>query len=159
MKKYTLLVVVALLLLMLGVIAVALFKFANQTNPEPLLTENFTENLNETNVNQNKSWMRELASVAKKDYSLAANEIYIEYARPIKEQSKTAYQLNINKNDIYSMFCVTQTLRNANVDFMVVKDGVQSLIFLNTTDSEILSKIITELRNFNIQSNVTEVRL
>ena len=65
----------------------------------------------------------------------------------------------IDKNDIYSMFCLMQTLRNSEVDFTVVRDGAKSQIFLNTQDSRLLQNIILQLRVYDIHSSVREVKL
>ena len=53
----------------------------------------------------------------------------------------------IDKNDIYSMFCLMQTLRNSEVDFTVVKDGTKSQIFLNTSRLKVASKYHTAAKS------------
>ncbi|WP_230056685.1 hypothetical protein [Campylobacter suis] len=149
------------LLLLVGVLGVYLYKFANahQTviayaQPEAL------DNATIQSASTNDGWISQLANITKQDFSLAVNEIYIEYKRPNKNASlKTAFELFVDKNDIYSMFCLTQTLKNTNVNFTIVKDGVKSKIFLNTQDSEVLQRIILELKTYDIHSSVTEVKI
>ena len=160
MGRRTLLSVVVLLFVMLGLVGVYLVKFAS-VNFSQTTEKNIT---NEQNITKNtagsENWINELATIKKKDYVLPVNEIFIEYNRPKIEKPKiTAYELLIDKNDIYSMFCLMQTLRSSEVDFTVVKDGAKSQIFLNTQDSRLLQNIILQLRVYDIHSSVREVKL
>ncbi|WP_103615803.1 hypothetical protein [Campylobacter concisus] len=160
MGRRTLLLVVVLLFVILGLVGVYLVKFAS-VNFSQTTEKNMT---NEQNITKStagsENWINELATIKKKDYVLPVNEIFIEYNRPKIEKPKiTAYELLIDKNDIYSMFCLMQTLRNSEVDFTVVRDGAKSQIFLNTQDSRLLQNIILQLRVYDIHSSVREVKL
>ena len=160
MGRRTLLLVVVLLFVMLGLVGVYLVKFVS-VNFSQIPENNITNEQNITkNTASSENWINELATIKKKDYVLPVNEIFIEYNRPKIEKPKiTAYELLIDKNDIYSMFCLMQTLRNSEVDFTVVKDGAKSQIFLNTQDSKLLQNIILQLRVYDIHSSVREVKL
>lgn len=160
MGRRTLLLVVVLLFVMLGLVGVYLVKFAS-VNFSQTTEKNITSEQNITkNTAGSENWINELATIKKKDYVLPVNEIFIEYNRPKIEKPKiTAYELLIDKNDIYSMFCLMQTLRNSEVDFTVVRDGAKSQIFLNTQDSKLLQNIILQLRVYDIHSSVREVKL
>ena len=160
MGRRTLLLVVVLLFVMLGLVGIYLVKFAS-VNFSQTTEKNITNEQNITkNIAGRENWINELATIKKKDYVLPVNEIFIEYNRPKIEKPKiTAYELLIDKNDIYSMFCLMQTLRNSEVDFTVVRDGAKSQIFLNTQDSRLLQNIILQLRVYDIHSSVREVKL
>ena len=160
MGRRTLLSVVVLLFVMLGLVGAYLVKFAS-VNFSQTTEKNITSEQNITkNTAGSENWINELATIKKKDYVLPVNEIFIEYNRPKIEKPKiTAYELLIDKNDIYSMFCLMQTLRNSEVDFTVVRDGAKSQIFLNTQDSRLLQNIILQLRVYDIHSSVREVKL
>ena len=160
MGRRTLLLVVVLLFVMLGLVGIYLVKFAS-VNFSQTTEKNITSEQNITkNTAGSENWINELATIKKKDYVLPVNEIFIEYNRPNIEKPKiTAYELLIDKNDIYSMFCLMQTLRNSEVDFTVVRDGAKSQIFLNTQDSRLLQNIILQLRVYDIHSSVREVKL
>ena len=160
MGRRTLLSVVVLLFVMLGLVGVYLVKFAS-VNFSQTTEKNITSEQNITkNTAGSENWINELATIKKKDYVLPVNEIFIEYNRPKIEKPKiTAYELLIDKNDIYSMFCLMQTLRNSEVDFTVVRDGAKSQIFLNTQDSRLLQNIILQLKVYDIHSSVREVKL
>ena len=160
MGRRALLLVVVLLFVMLGLVGVYLVKFAS-VNFSQTTEKNITSEQNITkNTAGSENWINELATIKKKDYVLPVNEIFIEYNRPKIEKPKiTAYELMIDKNDIYSMFCLMQTLRNSEVDFTVVRDGAKSQIFLNTQDSRLLQNIILQLRVYDIHSSVREVKL
>ena len=160
MGRRTLLLVVVLLFVMLGLVGIYLVKFAS-VNFSQTTEKNITSEQNITkNTAGSENWINELATIKKKDYVLPVNEIFIEYNRPKIEKPKiTAYELLIDKNDIYSMFCLMQTLRNSEADFTVVRDGAKSQIFLNTQDSRLLQNIILQLRVYDIHSSVREVKL
>ena len=160
MGRRTLLLVVVLLFVILGLVGIYLVKFAS-VNFSQTTEKNMTNEQNITkNTAGNENWINELATIKKKDYVLPVNEIFIEYNQPKIEKPKiTAYELLIDKNDIYSMFCLMQTLRNSEVDFTVVRDGAKSQIFLNTQDSRLLQNIILQLRVYDIHSSVREVKL
>jgi len=160
MGRRTLLLVVVLLFVILGLVGIYLVKFAS-VNFSQTTEKNITSEQNITkNTAGSENWINELATIKKKDYVLPVNEIFIEYNRPKIEKPKiTAYELMIDKNDIYSMFCLMQTLRNSEVDFTVVRDGAKSQIFLNTQDSRLLQNIILQLRVYDIHSSVREVKL
>ena len=160
MGRRTFLLVVVLLFVMLGLVGIYLVKFAS-VNFSQTTEKNITSEQNITkNTAGSENWINELATIKKKDYVLPVNEIFIEYNRPKIEKPKiTAYELMIDKNDIYSMFCLMQTLRNSEVDFTVVRDGAKSQIFLNTQDSRLLQNIILQLRVYDIHSSVREVKL
>jgi len=160
MGRRTLLLVVVLLFVILGLVGIYLVKFAS-VNFSQIPENNITNEQNITkNIAGSENWINELATIKKKDYVLPVNEIFIEYNRPKIEKPKiTAYELMIDKNDIYSMFCLMQTLRNSEVDFTVVRDGAKSQIFLNTQDSRLLQNIILQLRVYDIHSSVREVKL
>ena len=160
MGRRTLLLVVVLLFVILGLVGIYLVKFAS-VNFSQTTEKNITSEQNITkNTAGSENWINELATIKKKDYVLPVNEIFIEYNQPKIEKPKiTAYELLIDKNDIYSMFCLMQTLRNSEVDFTVVKDGAKSQIFLNTQDSKLLQNIILQLRVYDIHSSVREVKL
>ena len=160
MGRHTLLLVVVLLFVILGLVGIYLVKFAS-VNFSQIPENNITNEQNITkSTASSENWINELATIKKKDYVLPVNEIFIEYNRPKIEKPKiTAYELMIDKNDIYSMFCLMQTLRNSEVDFTVVRDGAKSQIFLNTQDSRLLQNIILQLRVYDIHSSVREVKL
>ena len=160
MGRRTLLLVVVLLFVILGLVGIYLVKFAS-VNFSQTTEKNITSEQNITkNTAGSENWINELATIKKKNYVLPVNEIFIEYNRPKIEKPKiTAYELMIDKNDIYSMFCLMQTLRNSEVDFTVVRDGAKSQIFLNTQDSRLLQNIILQLRVYDIHSSVREVKL
>ena len=160
MGRRTLLLVVVMLFVILGLVGVYLVKFAS-VNFSQIPENNITNEQNITkSTASSENWINELATIKKKDYVLPVNEIFIEYNRPKIEKPKiTAYELMIDKNDIYSMFCLMQTLRSSEVDFTVVKDGAKSQIFLNTQDSKLLQNIMLQLRVYDIHSSVREVKL
>ncbi|MDL0088276.1 hypothetical protein [Campylobacter gastrosuis] len=159
MSRHTLLAIVSVLLILVFSLGIYLYKYANANLAEIKQDTQSEQNLAKQEPNAQNTWLNKLATTSKKEYVLPVNEIYIEYARPLKTKTKTAYQLIVDKNDAYSLFCITQTLRSIEVDFTLVKDGVKSQIFLNTNDSALLQSVITKLGNFDIKTSVKEVKI
>ena len=138
-----------------------LYRYADVNLKEPAPAElKISQNGEERNLTARQtSWVGEMANLAPKNYALASNEIFIEFKDESKTVTKTAYQLVIDKNDIYSMFCLTQTLKNIPVDFSVVKENSQNLIYINTQDNGVLDRVINELKAYDIHSTFKEIKL
>ncbi len=121
------------------------------------------ETIQQTEIkNENKQvnlWVNELANLPQKEYILATNEIFIEFKDKAIPKTKSVYQLIIDKDDIYSMFCLSQTLDSVSVDFSIVKQNSTNLIYLNTQDKDVLNRIINELKTYDIHSSIKEIRL
>ncbi len=160
MHKHALLSIIVILFCALIFSGVGLYRFANNNlseAPEIKVLNESQNNLDKSN--KKKDWVGELANMPKTEYILPTNQIYIHYSYPIQSDTKTAYELIVDKSDIYSMFCIKQTLYNENVDFTIVKDGNLNKVFLNTSDSKLLQDIILKLKSYDINSNVIEVKI
>ena len=161
MKRYLFWGVIAFLLIFVCVCGALLYKYADVNLKEPAPVElKILQNNEERNLSSGPtSWVGEMASLAPRKYALASNEIFVEFKDESKAVIKTAYQLIIDKNDIYSMFCLTQTLKNIPVDFSVVKENSQNLIYINTKDNSVLDRVINELKAYDIHSTFKEIKL
>jgi len=161
MKRYLLWGAMVFLLIFVCVCGALLYKYADVNLKESAPAElKISQNNKEQNLTTGPtSWVGEMANLAPKKYALASNEIYVEFKDESKTVLKTAYQLVIDKNDIYSMFCLTQTLKNIPVDFSVVKENSQNLIYINTQDNGILDRVINELKAYDIRSTFKEIKL
>lgn len=161
MKRYLLWGAMAFLSVFVCICGALLYKYADVNLKEPTPTElKMSQNNEEQNLSAGPAlWVGEMANLAPKKYALASNEIFIEFRDEPKAVIKTAYQLMIDKNDLYSMFCLTQILKNIPVDFSVVKENSQNLIYINTQDNGVLDRIINELKAYDIRSTFKEIRL
>ena len=161
MKRYLLWGAIAFLLIFVCVCGALLYKYADVNLKEPAPAElKISQNNKESNLTASpESWVGEMANLTPKKYALASNEIYVEFKDESKAAIKTAYQLMIDKNDIYSMFCLTQILKNIPVDFSVVKENSQNLIYINTQDNGVLDRVINELKAYDIRSTFKEIKL
>ena len=161
MKRYLFWGAIAFLLIFVCICGALLYKYADVNLKEPAPAElKISQNNKESNLTASpESWVGEMANLAPKKYALASNEIFIEFKDESKTVLKTAYQLVIDKNDIYSMFCLTQTLKNIPVDFSVVKENSQNLIYINTQDGNVLDRVINELKAYDIRSTFKEIKL
>lgn len=103
------------------------------------------------------SWMEEIANRKTSDYTLPTNKIYIKIGN--SKNLGRITQLIIDKDSFYSMFCVSQTLKRLSVEFTVLKDEEQNLIYLHTGDKELLQNIVSSLKTFDINSKTKEIVL
>lgn len=161
MKRYLLWSAMAFVLIFVCICGALLYKYADVILKVTVPAElKISQNNKESNLTASPaSWVGEMANLTPKKYALASNEIFIEFKDNSKTVIKTAYQLMIDKNDIYSMFCLTQTLKNIPVDFSVVKENSQNLIYINTQDNGILDRVINELKAYEIRSTFKEIKL
>ena len=161
MKRHLLAIVIVCLLAFICLSGFLLWRYANEN-----LAQNFShqqEIFNEVESNESRganSWVDELANLTPREYILATNEIFIEFKNTTKDNIGTGvYQLLIDKDDIYSMFCLSQTLKNISVDFSVIKENSKNLIYINTQDIGVLNRVINELKAYDIRSQIMEVKL
>ena len=161
MKRYLLWGAMAFLLIFVCVCGTLLYKYADVNLKESAPAElQVSQNNKEQDLTTGPtSWVGEMANLAPRKYTLASNEIFVEFKDEPRVAIKTTYQLIIDKNDIYSMFCLTQTLKNIPVDFSVVKENSQNLIYINTQDNGILDRVINELKAYDIRSTFKEIKL
>ncbi|BCX78974.1 hypothetical protein [Campylobacter sp. 19-13652] len=161
MGRHILLAIIITLLIILGACGFALYKYANIGIFETSQSiSNETPILIQQQNSDSSDWVSQLANVKKPNLTLPVNEIFIEFIRTPKAQTtREAYLLLIDKNDIYSLFCIREVLNGAGVDFTIVKDILKSQIYLNTKDDKLLKRVIQELKNYDIHSKVREVRL
>ena len=159
MKRYLLWGAMAFVLIFVCICGALLYKYADVNLKEPARLKVSQAN-EESNLTAGPaSWVGEMANLVPKKYVLASNEIYVEFKDESKAAIKITYQLMINKNDIYSMFCLSQTLKNIPVDFSVVKENSQNLIYINTQDNGVLNRVINELKAYDIRSTFKEIKL
>ena len=161
MKRYLLWGAMAFLSVFVCMCGALLYKYADVNLKAPAPAElKISQNNKESNLTARPaSWVGEMANLTPKKYALASNEIFIEFRDEPKAAIKTAYQLMIDKNDLYSMFCLTQILKNIPVDFSVVKENSQNLIYINTQDNGVLNRVINELKAYDIRSTFKEIKL
>lgn len=160
MKRYLFALAIVFLSVFVCVGGVFLYRYANTNLSQDSLQEFEQVQIKEANESKSAdSWVNELADLTPKEYILATNEIFIEFKDRQNKRSASVYQLVIDKNDIYSMFCLSQTLKNNSVDFSVVKENSLNLIYINTQDKKILNSVISELKAYGIDSHIREVKL
>ncbi|MDO5045517.1 hypothetical protein [Campylobacter sp.] len=160
MKRHLFAFVVLCLLVFVCISGFMLWDYANSNLAQVMHDENHVEKTERIDDGKKANlWVNELANLPQKEYILATNEIFIEFKDKISSKSGSIYQLIIDKDDIYSMFCLTQTLKNILVDFSIVRQNSTNLIYLNTQDKDVLNHVINELKTYDIHSNIKEIKL
>lgn len=107
----------------------------------------------------NNSWYWKLADNNRDDFFPISNELYIHFDLQDSGNlsKKKFYKLNIDKNDIYSLFCVKQTINNLNLKYFLINNKKTSQIVLDTSNISLLHYLVDNLKNYNINSNFEEI--
>ncbi|EPU7281821.1 hypothetical protein ACVY5A_000018 [Campylobacter upsaliensis] len=160
MKKYALIGILSVLtLILLIVIFVLLWNFKSDSDFFPqFIKEN---NTTKAVLDKTKTWQQELAMWPVKDFTPAAEQFRLYFdadTSEIKEKNKY-YQLIINKYDIYSMFCLRQTLDSFKVKYFLLKSIESPEIFLDTDNQKLIEEIIKELKKYKINTQAKEIWL
>ncbi|EOX1264899.1 hypothetical protein ACPDI4_001430 [Campylobacter upsaliensis] len=160
MKKYALIGILSVLtLILLIVIFVLLWNFKSDSDFFPqFIKEN---NTTKAVLDKTKTWQQELAMWPVKDFTPAAEQFRLYFdvdTSELKEKNKY-YQLIINKYDIYSMFCLRQTLDSFKVKYFLLKSIESPEIFLDTDNQKLIEEIINELKKYKINTQAKEIWL
>lgn len=160
MKKYALIGILSVLtLILLIVIFVLLWNFKSDSDFFPqFIKEN---NTTKVVLDKTKTWQQELAMWPVKDFTPAAEQFRLYFdadTSELKEKNKY-YQLIINKYDIYSMFCLRQTLDSFKVKYFLLKSIESPEIFLDTDNQKLIEEIINELKKYKINTQAKEIWL
>ncbi|EAJ3971965.1 hypothetical protein CYI55_03540 [Campylobacter upsaliensis] len=160
MKKYALISILSVLtLILLIVIFVLLWNFKSDSDFFPqFIKEN---NTTKAVLDKTKTWQQELAMWPVKDFTPAAEQFRLYFdadTSELKEKNKY-YQLIINKYDIYSMFCLRQTLDSFKVKYFLLKSIESPEIFLDTDNQKLIEEIIKELKKYKINTQAKEIWL
>ncbi|MBS4234763.1 hypothetical protein [Campylobacter vulpis] len=160
MKKYALIGILSVLtLILLIVVFILLWNFKSDSDFFP----QFIKENNATNavLDKTKTWQQELAMWPVKDFTPAAEQFRLYFdsdTSELKEKNKY-YQLIINKYDIYSMFCLRQTLDSFKVKYFLLKSVESPEIFLDTDNQKLIEEIINELKKYKINTQAKEIWL
>lgn len=107
------------------------------------------------------TWQSDLANLNTRDYAPAA-EFFTMHFNPdtsaLQPKSKY-YQLIIDKNDIYSLFCLKQTLNFFEVKYSLTHNGEETEIFLDTDNKTLLEEIKKRLLVYDIHTQTKEIWL
>ncbi|EOE5691793.1 hypothetical protein ACKJV2_000187 [Campylobacter upsaliensis] len=160
MKKYALIGILSVLtLILLIVIFVLLWNFKSDSDFFPqFIKEN---NTTKAVLDKTKTWQQELAMWPVKDFTPAAEQFRLYFdadTSELKEKNKY-YQLIINRYDIYSMFCLRQTLDSFKVKYFLLKSIESPEIFLDTDNQKLIEEIIKELKKYKINTQAKEIWL
>ncbi|EAJ0750653.1 hypothetical protein ACAR72_000936 [Campylobacter jejuni] len=162
MKKYiTISILSILLLILLAVVFTLLWQFKANVNFISQFAKDTNTQPSIQTQNQDLSWQEELAKWPTRDFTPAAEKFTLYFdadTSELKEKNKY-YQLIVGKYDIYSMFCLRQTLNSFNVKYFLLKSGDSPEIFLDTGNEKLIDDIIKELKKYKINTEVKEIWL
>lgn len=158
MKKFTIFIVISFVAVLLF-FGLYLFKISDEDVYLSLAPNFSSEVVKENGANPKKavSWVEKIAQKKGENYVLPTNQIFIEIGNLDGNLGLT--QLIIDKDDLYSMFCLTQTLKSFNLNFSLVKNDGVNLIYIHSKDRKILENLVKKLKEYDINSNLKEISL
>ncbi|WP_291950782.1 hypothetical protein [Campylobacter sp.] len=125
------------------------------------ISQNIKYSFNDIKKEIPQTWQDKLANFKVNDYYPAANEFYMSFNMDdsaVKPKQKI-YILDVNKNDVYSMFCLKQTLQNFLVKYTLIRSKNEVVIYLDTDNKQVLKNLIEQLKIYDIDANLKEVWL
>ncbi|MBZ7994362.1 hypothetical protein AVCANL279_01770 [Campylobacter canadensis] len=118
-------------------------------------------NQSESQNKKNTSWYNTTKNNSKKDYSIFANELYMHFDLKNSDdlEKKKFYQILIDRNDPYSLFCVKQNIDSLKLKFFLLNAKNNTQIFVDSSDISIIYVLIENLKAQNIKSSFKEIWL
>lgn len=162
MKKYLFFVSLGVLFLGFALGVVYAFRASQSTFvPRDEAPSAQISDLNDSQEEKSKSWQEIFAFDEPKDYSPAAERFSMSFSvdtSMLREKSRY-FQLSIDKNDMYSLFCLKQTLNSFKIRYSLTRTDRALEIFLDTNEEQVMQDIVKKLKNYEINAKFTEVWL
>lgn len=167
MKKYIFFFVLAVLFC--GFLGSVMYIVLNATKAElsanlPFSTRNSNEALLAQAPNDEEkepTWQERLSLMLPRDYTPAGERFSMVFGvdtSMFRPKSKY-YQLIIDKHDVYSMFCLKQTLNSYQIKYALTHTSEGTDIFLETDKQALIDEIIMRLKHYEINAKFEEVWL
>ena len=165
MKKYIFFFV--LVVLFFGFLGSVMYFVINATKADTQANLPFLRNTNEPlaqevdDEEKEPTWQERLALMSPKDYTPAGERFSMVFGvdtSMFRPKSKY-YQLIIDKHDVYSMFCLKQTLNSYEIKYALTHTSEGTDIFLETDKQVLIDEIVMRLKRYEINAKFEEVWL
>ncbi|EAK9877361.1 hypothetical protein IO406_000987 [Campylobacter lari] len=159
MKKYTLYGILGFLSLVLIVAFVFMVRYVSVGNLP--ISQNIKYSFDEIKKELPQTWQDKLSNLKVNDFSPAVNEFYMSFNMDdsVVKPKQKFYMLDVNKNDVYSMFCLKQTLHSFFIKYTLTQSKDEVAIYLDTNNEKVLNALIDKLKIYNINAKLKEVWL
>ena len=162
-SKNALYIALAFIMLFLIITAVVLINYARVAKPVFDLTPIAPITWSDTNKSVD-GWMANVAKLNKSSDVLPVNLMYIELnerksSLDYHTNNKTLrYQVLISKCTDYSIFCMQRVAKSLDIELSLVRQNGSHTIFINTNSAVTANSFITNLKKYNINSTLKEVK-
>lgn len=111
-------------------------------------------------IPQEKTWTQELAVSNSAKFTFPVNELFmqIDLKKYVPPKVKF-FRLIVDKTDRYSLFCILQTLSSFNLPFVLEKESKYPNVYVTSKSKQSLIKIVSRLKEYDIESKIEEVWL
>lgn len=107
------------------------------------------------------SVLDKFVNLDKSKTDLPINLMYIKVSdnSPIPPQAQEyKYELIIPRCDLYSIFCLNRLAQSLDIKLSIVKNGEKNQIFISSFDENAASSLVVDLKKFNINSTIKEIK-
>ncbi|MBF7069659.1 hypothetical protein [Campylobacter volucris] len=159
MKKYTLYGILGFLGLVLLIAFIFMVRYVDIGDLR--ISQNAKYSFDELKKELPQTWQNKLSELKMNDYYPAANEFYMSFNMDdsVVKPKQKFYLLDVNKNDVYSMFCLKQTLQAFFIKYTLTQSKNEVTIYLDTDNEKVLKTLIEQLKIYDINANLREVWL
>lgn len=140
--------------------AILLWRFSFVGSPHFQNLDLKSYDLNSTVSNITDTIQEKIANLKRSD--LPANIMYIKIDKDeleeIKSGNKFNFELVLDNCDLYSVFCLNRLTKNLNIELTIVKVGEANKIFITSNDIKSAQILIADLKRYNINSQLVEIK-
>lgn len=127
---------------------------------------NVSQNEEEPPLEQNLStpkptWQENLAKLTPKPYTPAIERFSMRFevdTEPLRPKSRY-FQLVIERNDTYSLFCLRQSLNSSKIKYALTRTSKATEVFLQTDKLAEVENLVKMLKKYEINAKFEEVWL
>ncbi len=119
------------------------------------------KNLSYVGVSDGDTWQDRFLKMTSRDYSPAVESfsMFFDLDTSFLQEKTKFYQLILDKNDIYSLFCLKQTLNSFDLKYSITRAGDKTDVFLDTDNKFLLEQIQKALLVYDINTQIKEIWL
>ncbi|TXE89088.1 hypothetical protein FPD38_02180 [Campylobacter volucris] len=159
MKTYTLYGILGFLSLILLITFIFMVRYVDIGDLR--ISQNAKYSFDQLKKELPQTWQNKLSELKMNDYYPAANEFYMNFNMDdsVVKPKQKFYLLDVNKNDMYSMFCLKQILQAFFVKYTLTQSKNEVKIYLDTDNEKVLKTLIEQLKIYDINAKLKEVWL
>lgn len=156
-------VLLGFFILLIGALSLFLGNLLSSDEVSVPIDQEYLSSLDKKNnpqIFQEKTWTKELAVSNSTKFTFPVNELFMQIDLKKYVPPKVRFfRLVVDKTDRYSLFCILQTLSSFNLPFVLEKESHYPNVYVTSKSKQSLVKIVSRLKEYDIESKIVEVWL